>query len=401
MKKVLILIFGLCICFVLMGCGDKDTRGTVTGLTSELPQLAKHSEITKIADYRYEITYTDFGEGVIEPFLKYDKEKKEETAGGACSSLRSGNFYGRNFDFHFCDMCTFIIKVPKKEGVRFASVGIVSGRPDWTPEFVEKGMDDPSLAILPWGTLDGINENGVVCNTNVVPAVDLEERLVETNPGKPKMYYQFLPRYILDNATSAKEIVEKINEFSFVNVKGDFYNIDKFMELHCMVADKDNTYVIEVVNGKVNITEKEHAMTNFYLTIEKTPHSMGIERYNILNENYEKAGKSMDDMAQVMEMIKFTNAYDSNHNPLVLSDNINFIAKDGVIVDSSNMNKYVDEIKENMAKYAKIVKENNRDPKSGAWQTVHTSVYDIEKRKLRVYVQENYNKFFEYTVPLD
>lgn len=396
MKKIFLGILALCLLSALMGCGGGGTGNGVSEINRDTEIVAQHSEFKKLADYLYEVTYTDYGEGIIEPFLKNDIEKKEETAGGACSSLRSGNFYGRNFDFHFCDMCTFVIKVPKKEGVRFASVGIVSGRPDWTPEFVEKGMDDLSLAVLPWGTLDGINENGVVCNTNVVPAADLDERITETNPGKPKMYYQFLPRYILDNATSAKQIVEKLDDFSLVNVKGDFYNIDKYMELHCMVADKDNTYVIEVVNGKIKITEKEHAMTNFYLTTERTLHSMGIERYNILNENYEKAGKSMDDMAEVMEKIKFTNAYDSNHKPLILSDNIAFTAKDGVHVDNSNMNKYVDEIKENMAKNAKIVKENNRDPKSGAWQTVHTSVYDIEKRKLRVYVQENYDKYFEF-----
>ena len=398
MKKILISLISLCFVFALMGCGGGGTGNGVSEINRDTETVAQHSEFKKLADYLYEVTYTDYDENIIVPFLINDMEKKEETAGGACSSLRSGNFYGRNFDFHFCDMCTFVIKIPKKIGVRFASVGIVSGRPDWTPEFVERGMDKDTLAILPWGTLDGINENGVVCNTNVVPAMDLDQRLTETNPGKPKMYYQFLPRYILDNAESAKQIVEKLDELSLVNMKGDFYNIDKYMELHCMVADKDNTYVIEVVNGKVNVTEKEHAMTNFYLTTERTPHSAGIERYNILNENYEKAGKSMDDMAEVMQLIKFTNAYDPNHTPLILSDNIAFTAKDGVHIDNSNMNKYIDEIKENMLKHAKTVKENNRDPKTGAWQTVHTSVYDIEKRKLRVYVQENYGKYFEYNL---
>ena len=32
------------------------------------------------------------------------------------------------------------------------------------------------------------------------------------------------------------------------------------------------------------------------------------------------------------------------------------------------------------------------------WLTVHNSTYDISKRKLRVTVQENYNKYFEFTI---
>ena len=66
------------------------------GIFSILKPKKIYSDIKKIAPYLYEITYSDYRED-----LNNETHSDMEVFG--CSSVKNGNFYGRNFDYIFND----------------------------------------------------------------------------------------------------------------------------------------------------------------------------------------------------------------------------------------------------------------------------------------------------------
>ena len=90
---------------------------TLTGCTKNINTNDKlYHDIKKANDYLYEITYDDY---------EYDKnlETVIPVEKFGCSSVKNGNFYGRNFDFIYNDIPEFVVKVNKKEE-RHASIGL-------------------------------------------------------------------------------------------------------------------------------------------------------------------------------------------------------------------------------------------------------------------------------------
>ena len=85
--------------------------------------------------------------------------------GFACSSVRNGNFYGRNLDLDYADVPEFVIKVAAKEG-RYASIGMAAMFEIKSNE-VDK-LSEALLLELPNMTFDGINANGIVMHIHAV-----------------------------------------------------------------------------------------------------------------------------------------------------------------------------------------------------------------------------------------
>lgn len=366
----------------------------VLSMGSQVLAETKHGEITKVTDYLYEITYTDYD------YADYLKEMPKNSARPAfgCSAVHNGQFYGRNMDFFYDENPEFVIHVSKAKG-RFASVGVAMN-------FVTNNVADydkiPHAYItLPWETLDGINENGVVANINVCPANDLKLYIAKegTNPKKQPLYLSNIVRYVLDNAKTAKHGMELLKNRNIVQDFSILYPDSKEMQsygLHIMIADEKEQYIVEWRDNKMYYTKDDPIMTNFFNTLPGyTPHAQGTERYDILKKNYYSGGASMEAMTNLMRKAQFYQAYDKNTENFWYSDEVGYWDELGVDVTH--------ELLGNDAKLRKKLRDLvtsmpfcRNSP--GVWQTVNTSVYDLKNLKLRLFVQENYDKYYEYSL---
>lgn len=341
----------------------------------------------KIADYLYSIEYNDYRE---DP----DLEASSKLEAFGCSSVHNGNYYGRNFDYIFNDTPEFVVKVNEKDG-RHASIGVAmhSGLREAQ---MSKGEYNKQLEIIPNFTLDGINDVGVIASINVVPGKDDMGEFTGTNPGAESLHVEHAVRYILNNANSADNAIELLGSRNLYGdaVGGEYY-------IHIMIADRNKTYIVEFIDNKMVAVEKtgdEQIMTNFYNNIpELTDHAAGIERYAILKENYEQGGASMSEMRNLMARVRYSNAYAYSTMPAWNSE----MMPQSVLnnPDSEAYALYVSAV-ENIIKDYWIHKENDmRAPAdSRFWHTTHNSVYDIDNRKLRITIQEDYKNYYDFTL---
>lgn len=342
--------------------------------------------IQKIQDYLYYINYDELNyETGIEFCLN-----RFNPVPGACSAIRKGNFYGRNYDWYYDENATFIINRKATSG-KFASIGVASGL--ITDEVANSGEYNELYDYLPFITLDGINENGVVCNINVLPELDAKGHTTGTNPGQQDVPMACLVRCILDDAASADDAIYKIqHNYNIIAPNSERVS----SEMHFMIADENKTYVVEFVNNSPVIIEQfvdnKPIMTNFYLTgydgtrTSLTPYAMGIERQEVLSDGFDDVA-TMDDMSDLMKSVFYTKAYS------VLEDPIWYSEFSGQYQTFGNLTK--DSTPEEYAPLMTYVRNlfTSRQRDGSTWQTVHSSVYDIEHKKLNIIVQENNNKY--------
>ncbi|MCQ2794989.1 MAG: linear amide C-N hydrolase [Bacilli bacterium] len=416
----------------------------LTGLTScGAKHQMKHEDFIKDQklDYLYDVTYNDYSWDDVTNWMNSPKNANPNQGAFGCSSIHFGNFYGRSFDFCFTTMNEFLVKT-KNENGHFASIGIsiadcnvdeariqkiINGEGDENDKTIEK--------LIPFGMVDGINENGVVCNTNVVPAHDLdplegqeEYHTIGTNPGKEDLFYQFMPRFILDNATSAKHAVQLLRErnLTAVNKKGevcDLFGVAKMgYELHCMIADKDETYVIEMVDNQMIVLKSgSHVMTNYYLS-NCTSTGQGFERYTVLfdhwqvwnNAKTDEEKCSLDKMKTAIHDVMYSEAYNPNLHPEGVANCPKWpteFAGSGVPFYKAQeecQKRWDHGLKSDLERnYEKVNSEKGRESKSGPavpWISTHAEVFDIENKTLHLVTQEKEQEglydFKPYTIIL-
>lgn len=367
---------------VTAGCVGSSGPAPLSGTVS-------HGDITEVADYLYEVTYDDYDETNMMEYAQYMAElfEKAGTPPSACSAVHHGDYFGRNFDYVYSDASSVVVHVPASDK-RYASVGVAGSVICWTPEYIEAGMSDEDFALLPFATLDGINEKGVGINSNVAPVYDLEKPTTGTNPGKMNLPMEFVPRYVLDHAASAKEAVDLLSACSLVAMNG----CPEGFELHWLICDSTESYIVECINNEMKAVNGD-VMTNFYLTTDSlTPHSMGIERYNVLKENIAEA-VSVDGMDSLMQRAQYTKMYDPKTTPRRYSELYLEIPELGIDIT-------IDSPEESKAAILDYVSEMylsaERMPDNSIWQTLHSSIYDLKNLTLRIHVQENYEECFEY-----
>ncbi|MBQ6971145.1 MAG: linear amide C-N hydrolase [Synergistaceae bacterium] len=358
----------------------------------------------KLADYLYYMEYTDYV-----PDLTTGEQVK---TGFACSAVRNGNFYGRNLDLDYADVPEFVIKVAAKDdgspaGRRYASIGMAailtlkSGQVD--------KVSEAELLAMPNLTFDGINENGVAMNCNVAPAVDLDfATLLSTNYGKPRIHAVSVVRYVLDHAKSAAHGVELLKDMDIYGGYGSW-------GLHWMLSDEKETYIIECIDGElVARNDTDNIMTNFYVNYAPntpyakhiaqtgqtvagkvyegfpilTPSACGVERYAILKEHYAEGGKSAEGMSHLMERVKYTQSYEADTNPFWYTE---FTGGNLTIANAPMDFKSVIQYSIDTYKlHDRSIQPNN------FWQTWHTAVYDFANRTLRLNIQEDYTKHYDF-----
>ncbi len=377
----------------------------------------ERDSLTKINDFLYEIEYTDLDRKFAEKYA--DIHYMPFPA--ACSSVRKGNWYGRNFDWTYNNQVSFLVHTNATED-HYASVGVASSIPGLNKGNLYNRENIDAYRILPFMMLDGINEHGVVCNTNVVPC-----QYGKTTGTKPlldqrdSVCVMWIVRYILDHYKTASEAVEDIVNHVSVYCYKTLWDME--YELHVMVADELNTYIIEFINNNtvvIDVTGGENSlsgrsyMTNFFLynmvpnsdgtvytpatmddqhdaikTNHITSHGSGLERYNLIANNFNNCGTRDNMHALMMDKLRYTKAYQTSTSPFWYTE---FVGVRGLSVDSP-ASEYEPIIP--------IVEEmfNNRNRDDGkTWHTAHSCIYDIANRKVYVSSQEEDIEYV-FTIP--
>ncbi|MCR4745936.1 MAG: hypothetical protein K5894_12010 [Lachnospiraceae bacterium] len=420
MKKFLGYFCLTAICAVTaMGCGALGTDETKTAVSTEQivgsdtvqetpPAETKDEEapyeIAKVSDYLFETTFYDY-----EEYYEMARERLEKYRPqlGGCSSIQNGMIRGRNYDWTYDEAPEFVVHVPAKEG-RHASVGI-STLLSITAKEVESIEKTDLLKLIPYSTVDGINDAGLTVNINVVTFGDKGEFVMKTEDTSDDICPTMICRLLLDKAGSIDEALSIMDEM-------DIFSLGPKYECHFMISgpqssqdatfntiavelipDEDNHYQLSIIdNNKNEFVDNKPIMTNFHLTgfdgteESLTAHPAGYERYLILSECFEQ-GKTVSGMKDLMKKVYFTKAYDAYSDMIWYSD---FTDQEGLTMDGrgekkisgdySKAGKFADYYKSEVETYIK----NGRKNGTASWHTVHTSVYDIENKILYVIPQE-------------
>lgn len=334
----------------------------------------------KLEDYLHYVEFENYNFEKLSKAADMLFDKKKKMPGAACSAIRKDSLFGRNFDWFYDEMPEFVIMTRPAPG-RYASIGMAA------PLAVLKDNEvggtlkgSVVLNILPVFTVDGINEKGVACCINVVPQGD-SGFTVGTNPGKPRMYAALFVRYVLDKASSAEEAVRLLDDVDIYTSTA--YGLTE--DYHFMIADSVSTYVVEFVDNRSVVLEGERMITNYNISGGVSPHAMGLERMDILRKG-EGGACGKDGMLDLLESVWFTGMYDENEAPVWLSELCS--GNDGYGLTTDVILSDPEKFKEAFETERKKYLERSRE-KSGTWQTVHSSIYNLFTKTLSVHPQES------------
>lgn len=361
-------------------------------------ETSPYSKLTKLSDYLYSMEYEklDYIKG-----KKYMDEHYKPVPAG-CSSVKSGNYFGRNLDWYYNWEISTIIKT-KRNGKYFATLGVSSCVPELTKQTAEKFSDKEILECLPFTIVDGINECGVFVSTHVV----YDEKgnttgTIPTGTKKDTICMTMLPRYILDNYSSASQAISDI--IAHVSVYANKQLSDLGMEGHFMIGDMNNCYVMEFVNNEIVIIQS-NALTNFFLAnvtlnsdgsvytpeLSDSEHKpsivnniqnlgMGLERWNIINCNISEVNNKSTMVHLMKDLLNYNKSYTNTENKWYTE----FVGENlhGTLNVDSDINDfdYIIQISKSMYNY-----RNRSQDKDGVWHTTHTCVYDILNKDLYIF----------------
>ena len=357
------MILAVCMMIVTLTCCASDNGN------EPVPKLAK------VADMLYEVTFDEYSTKIPDGSV-YDQMSGDM----ACSSVRNGDFVGRNFDYFMNQCPTFVIRTTAKDG-RYATIGV--GRlAKINSKTVEAGLPQKKLDLLPWLLLDGMNEKGLVVNSNVVYKADWGEvPHTGTNPKAPELNAIVLIRPLLDNCATVDEAVKYLKNYNITPMGSEN------MDLHFMISDPEKTCVVEIYNNEI-IVREQNIMTNYFLNIGKIPeHPDGWERMKILQEYYDE-GSTMEGMYNLMQRVKYTNLYDPAngwYSELGLTyEQLQNVSEEAKSYIQTMQTEFKDELE--------YIKENGFREITDWWDTTHNSIYDMNNGKLWVTIHERYEE---------
>lgn len=346
----------------------------------------------KLAEYLYEMHVDAIDYDFAEKYFQ-DHDYPAET--GACSAIKSGNIFGRNFDWTYNRDDTYVVRI-RSTATRSASISVAA-----------RVTKDTDSRIIPFLAKDGINEAGLCVSINVVPHGDKGDNSTVVTAGSEKtLCTVMVPRYILDHFTTAAAAAQAMQTLSYYHPAS---TIASGYEHHFLIADKDNAYILEFVDGAVVVTEANEApfMTNFHVTGTTfnadnsvytpatqtktetafsynhiTKHGSGLERWNLLAAGVAGA-TDVAGMRALMTSLKYTNTYRAETTPRWDTELVGLaeLEVDSPTADFTPVHTAVQE----------QFSQRTRDdaPELQTWQTVHSSVYDMNALSLQLVVQED------------
>ena len=410
-------------------------------------------QMNKVTDYLYNTTLDyDFDYSkAIELNDKYGPMPK-----AACTSISIGNLRGRNLDWFYADGAEFVVRTPKTE-TRHASIG-VAPLTSLPADKVDDGQYHPEYELLPYQTLDGINDAGICINLNIVNYQEFGPWEMKTEITDDDMLETAGPRMILDNCGNLADIIQLYDKYDWISMG----TVD---ETHIMVSGprcaEDNSYTIVVFefipfteNGKtfrklccISPDEKDIAivggdasrfyhskadpfiMTNFNLwqfeadkdrrgrLLSTTEHPMGFERY----ENVEAVANTAIciaggkdkltnmQMQDIMRSVYYSNYYNTFNNNFWYTEDVSTMPSKKELInltdeqrnprgDINKIYKGKDDKFINGCSFA-IKEWANRDRKvkCDLWETLHTIIYNYKDRSFQINVHEG-SIYYDYSL---
>lgn len=427
----------------IVACTLPVSFACMTSITSCSTTKYYH-DLHTLVPYLHYIEYDDY---VVEENPIYD-DSEIDTSGFACSCIRNGNLFGRNLDFYYDETPYFVIRVAHNDQKnRLASVGVTLNK-EWLEKDIvaieDKGVYDSSLDVLPNRTCDGINECGVVCAYNVCCIEDAGKVDFRKN-DETDLNFTCTVRYLLDNAHTAKEGVELLKKRNiYIDKEYTPYNF------HIMLADKDETYVIEFYQDKAK--GEQHAtlhikpkgknseegddfplpiMTNFYVNMDEDCRkstwskwsleaktyeplneilnmgAQGTERFKIIKDLYPETN-NFAGMYETLKSVWMSNIYPTASYANWPSEDVwqHVITDDGALADWEKSDDpdwdgegtpgyqylYYD--------YHDVMRRQARDEgrEKDIWITNHTSIFNIVERSMWIVPEEHYSLAYTFKV---
>lgn len=339
---------------------------TIFEQTKMVTITSSWSDPKRLGEFLYETTFTDYDYAKGAAFME-----KYYAPQGACSSLRNGNFVGYNYDGPYDYVREVVIHTSAVYG-RHATVGVAAS--------INTVPNNPLIIpvngyfkYLPFCTLDGMNDAGLVCCLNLVEAD--YGHTTGTNPGKEKLNVYMAVRYLLDYAGSVDEAIKLLKEKNLYASKN--------FEAHFLLADPQKTVIVEFVDNKI-IVQPGNIMTNFFHTQPGySLHSKGIERFNILQNTYSSANTESG-MFAALKNVFYSKLYDAS-NPEPWYSDCHSIANE------IDINTPITEKQEFITRYGQHFATEGRTGQ--CWITKHTAVYDLVEKQLTIMAQEDGNSF--------
>lgn len=280
------------------------SAGIYTGQINSIQSVKKLDEGFYVMDYTYDYDIDEMLSRGINTHVGLFVQAAGNILGDACnfgcttfnSVTKGGDYlFSRNFDYMDADY--MLVWTHPSDG--YASISSVSL--DFCGYIGSMSPDDSELAatltlLAPYSPLDGINEKGLS-----IGVLELETDPVFQISKKPNLTTTTMIRACLDKAAT---VDEAIAIFESHDMRDYLFGECTY---HYQIADaKENTCVIEYIDGKINILYPEKtegnkvdymAAANFYLTEGvDDPLAMGHDRYetamNALKKSKGIAGES-------------------------------------------------------------------------------------------------------------
>lgn len=408
--------------FALEGTVDGESMSESYYLPDEGGQLALKSDIKpsggearilpKYAHYaEFDDTYDDDAQAF---YSRYDNANFAFSAGkngrGGCTAARIAQGVVRHYDWNLDEGVEFVGRTPAKEG-RHGSVYVSQIPIDTTgidEAFVSSGQWSPFYRIIPGRAVDGINDAGLVVEVNVIPSSDSDP---QKGVGGRDLSGMGVVRYVLDHfedaATAAKTVADRYYVPAAYRAK--------HMAFHWMISTKDETWIVEDghalriddgvalvkmtnfrILGSSGFDPAQNVLFNESALATYDPYGNGIERFKALSE--QGSFDSLDALAYFMRgEIAWTRTYTDDHNYRA-SEYATPEDEEGTprsFMDTWCMDRAKAVV---LSVWPGKSKEQHR-AEGFWWQTCHASVYDYDRKTLRVCFQEDFDNRYEFACP--
>ncbi len=424
---------------------------TSCGTAPKEETSGKHNfQVKKVTEYLYETTL-DFDFDVTEG-QRLSKKHKADL--GGCSAVSIGNLRGRNLDWIYANGIECVVRATKTDK-RHASIGVAS-LVNVAEGEAGDGQYHENYELLPWITVDGINDAGVCVNVNVVNYQELGPWEMKTETVDDDISELMYVRLILDNCSNLTEVVPLMEKY-------DPVSMGTVEETHLMVTgprSADDPTVTTVVfeqvpyakDGKnyrrpccISTDEKDiilvggdaerfylskadpFIMTNFNLwkfeadkdrkgrLLSATANPMGFERYETI-EKYAKSALAQAgskdsltnfQMQDIMRSVYYTNNFNlCQPNYWYTEEAKGMLTKEEIMNATEeqrnpggDINKLLkgkdNKYFEHIKNLMQNWKQRDRNTPSSLWETIHTTIYNYKERALQVNVHEG-TVYYEY-----
>ena len=376
---------------------------------------------TQISEYLYGVEYDDYSFDDCKEYF----DNKYIPGNAGCSEVRRGEFVGRNLDWYINRNASAIIKV-KGNDKRYASIGIVGCFPEFSVDVASTGEYNDVYRYLPFKTEDGVNECGLYVGINVMPtgetSFDPDKwrsheyglSAAHTNPSASMhCAVNYLPRILLDNASSVEEAKRIIDEIDWTDPK-DYPEQGQTQSFHWLICDAHHSVVLEFIENKAHYTEAEAIdrpgygtiMTNFTNCLREAgimqTTGIGYERYDVLFNNYLNTTDypdSFEGMQKLMQQVWFTKTYTTpvDSRDLWLTEFSSEELPAGLLYQNYEFVQNPEvkaALEQGRSKfYDKSLWYVDETP---LWFSTHTSVYNIIDHTLHVIVHEGLDDMKDY-----